>query len=315
MPETNPPSSVQPRSDPPFCGAVDWGTTRFRLWLLDRGGGVLAEARGPEGMTRAAETGFEAVLRGRLAEVGAPAGLPILICGMAGARQGWVEAPYVAVPAGLTGLADRAARVDTALGDVRILPGLCRADRAAPDVMRGEETQLLGLDPAAGAALLCMPGTHCKWVETEDGTVLRFRTAMTGELFDVLGRHSVLRHALAPDAAGPDADDPAFRAAAARALADPDPLGALFALRAARLLGFAEPATGAAELSGLLIGAEVAAARRRHPGHDRVTLVASGPIAGLYDAVLRAAGFTVIPVDAEAATRRGLFAAARHLWP
>ena len=182
--------------------------------------------------------------------------------------------------------------------------------------MRGEETQLLGLGSGvgSGAALVCMPGTHCKWVETDGGTIRRFSTYMTGELFDLLGRHSILKHAV-DVVATPNASDDAFLAAATRALTDRDALGALFALRAGQLLGFSEPAAGAAELSGLLIGAEIAAARRRHPGDGRLTLVASGTIADLYEAVLRLAGFTVILADAEAATRRGLFEAARRIWP
>ena len=271
---------------------------------------MLAETRSREGMVQAAEVGFETVLRARLADIGTPAGVPILICGMAGARQGWIETPYVVLPTEVTGLAARATRVGTALGDVRILPGLCQTDHAAPDVMRGEETQLLGLglDADSGGMLVCMPGTHCKWVELVGGTVRRFSTHMTGELFDLLGRHSVLKHVVASDVT-PHAGDPAFLTAAERALTDRDALVGLFALRASRLLGFSERATGAAELSGLLIGTDIAAARRGNPSYHRVTLVASGTLADLYEPVLERAGFTVTLADAEAATRRGLWPA------
>ena len=300
----------------PFCVAVDWGTTSLRVWVLDGAGRVLAESRGREGMMHAAEAGFEAVLRDHLRKAGSPSGLPVLICGMAGAKQGWVEAPYAPVPAAVEHLADRVARVDTPLGTVRILPGIAQADPGAPDVMRGEETQLFGLalnEPGAHR-LVCMPGTHSKWVVMNGAVIERFATFMTGELFDVLAHHSILRHAL-DDEARPGPEHPAFMSAARRALSDPDALsGGLFALRAGQLLGFSGRDAGAAHLSGLLIGAEVAAALRRHKEHREVTLVASGVLAELYGAVLREAGVAVETADAEAACRRGLFEAASRLW-
>ena len=150
----------------PAYVAVDWGTSSFRLWLIDRAGEVLAERRSDEGMLAAAKAGFPAVLQSHLVAIEAPDHLPVLVCGMAGARQGWVEAGYVDTPARLSAILKQAARVSGEARDIRILPGIAQRDAKAPDVMRGEETQLLGalgLD-AAGEALVCMPGTHSKWV-------------------------------------------------------------------------------------------------------------------------------------------------------
>ena len=193
----------------PAFAAVDWGTTSFRLWLLDRDGRVCGESAGPDGMSRA--TGlFPEILAAHLGAAGAPAGLPVLICGMAGARQGWVEAPYLPLPARLDRLHEAAIRVPVP-GDIRILPGLSQNDPAAPNVMRGEETQLLGLPPSDDTRLVCMPGTHCKWTRMEGGTVTRFTTAMTGELFAALSQHTVLRHSVRQSQTPPDA--PAFLAA------------------------------------------------------------------------------------------------------
>jgi 2-dehydro-3-deoxygalactonokinase len=309
-------ADLPPADATPFCVAVDWGTTSFRLWVLDQAGRLLSESRSREGMMQAAEAGFEAVLRNAMARAEAPSGLPILICGMAGARQGWVEAPYAAVPAGVAQLTQQVAIVDTDLGIVRILPGVSQPDTAAPDVMRGEETQLLGLalERPSGRRLVCMPGTHSKWVEMNGATIERFATYMTGEMFDVLARHSILKHTLDLDIP-PDPADPAFLAAASRALQDRGAVtGSLFALRAGQLLGFSGKPSGAAALSGLLIGAEVGAAMLRHVSDVEVTLVASGALADLYGAVLNEAGLTFVLADAEAATRRGLFEAARRLW-
>lgn len=130
-------------SEPAYV-AVDWGTSSFRLWLIDRAGKVLAERRSDEGMLAAAKAGFAGVLQSHLKAVEAPAQLPVLVCGMAGAKTGWVEAGYVDTPAPLSAVLKQAALVPGETRDIRILPGIAQRDTRAPDVMRGEETQLLG---------------------------------------------------------------------------------------------------------------------------------------------------------------------------
>ena len=170
--------------------AVDWGTSSFRLWLVDRAGNVLGERRSHEGMMAAGKLGFPTVLQSHLEAVGAAPSLPVIVCGMAGARQGWVEAGYVDTPARLASILEHAVPVPGQDRDIRILPGIAQRDPKAPDVMRGEETQLLGAlgVDAADDAVVCMPGTHSKWVRASGGTVERFATFMTGELFDVVSR-------------------------------------------------------------------------------------------------------------------------------
>ena len=140
---------------------VDWGTSSFRGWLMSADGAALAESRGAEGMLHRAAAGaggFAAVLREHLARLGAPAGVPVLICGMAGARQGWAEAPYLRTPTRLDALHEGALRID-APGDIRILPGIAQSWPDRPDVMRGEETQLLGVTEPGFTGLVCIPGT------------------------------------------------------------------------------------------------------------------------------------------------------------
>src|SRR5258707_14836401 len=154
--------------------AVDWGRSSFRLWLIERAGSVLAERRSGEGMMAAAKPGFATVLQSYLDAGGAANDLPVVICGMAGARQGWVEAGYIDTPAHLAFILERAVPVPGQSRDIRILPGIAQRDPKAPDVMRGEETQLLGALGADGEALVCMPGTHSKWASVRGGTVERF---------------------------------------------------------------------------------------------------------------------------------------------
>ncbi|MBV9980456.1 2-dehydro-3-deoxygalactonokinase [Bradyrhizobium sp.] len=293
--------------------AVDWGTSSFRGWLMSAGGEVLAESRGSEGMLHCSGTGFAPVLRDHLARLGAPEEIPVLICGMAGARQGWIEAPYLKTPTRLDALHEGAIRVDAA-ADIRILPGLAQARADRPDVMRGEETQLLGVTEADFTGLVCIPGTHSKWIRIEAGAVTEFSTYMTGELFSVISQHSILVHAI--ETGEPQsADGRPFRDGVAMAQTAPSGLTAsLFRLRAAQLLGFEQRSDGAARLSGLLIGAEIADAVQRHGARQALRLIGAGGLGGLYEVALREAGFDVSVVDAEGASRRGLAKAAISIW-
>jgi 2-dehydro-3-deoxygalactonokinase len=292
---------------------VDWGTSSFRSWLLSADGATLAESRSSEGMLHCVGAGFAPVLSEHLARLGAPQGTPVLICGMAGARLGWVEAPYLKVPTRLDALHEGAIRVDTP-GDVRILPGIAQARADEPDVMRGEETQLLGVTEPGFTGLVCIPGTHSKWVRIDAGRVVEFSTYMTGELFSVISQHSILSHAVATDGP-PPADSQSFRDGLAKALLRPTALTAsLFRLRASQLLGFEHRTDGAARLSGLLIGTELADAAERLGPLRSVRLIAAGPLGRLYDAALRERGVEVTVVDAEQASRLGLGKAALNIW-
>ncbi|WP_253625992.1 MULTISPECIES: 2-dehydro-3-deoxygalactonokinase [unclassified Bradyrhizobium] len=295
--------------------AVDWGTSSFRLWLTGAGGKVLGERRSDEGMTAAARTGFAAVLQSHLDALGVPADLPVVICGMAGARQGWVEAGYIDTPAHLSDILKGAVVVSGQTREIRILPGIAQRDAAAPDVMRGEETQLLGALGlnAPGEALVCMPGTHSKWVRVRGGTVERFATFMTGELFSAVARDTILSHAVAGAEEAVDGD--AFRAAVAAAFAAPAlAANLLFRVRSRQLL-FGGNAQAAREtISGTLIGVELAAGLAEREQGAPVTLVASGRLQRLYQMALEALSIPLNVMDAEEAVRRGLAGAAAAIW-
>jgi 2-dehydro-3-deoxygalactonokinase len=296
------------------CAAIDWGTTRFRAWLLDASGEAVAERRSDEGMSALKRDEFASVLEGHLTAMGAASSLPVVICGMAGSRQGWLEAPYVDTPARFADIFARAVAVPGARREVRIVPGIAQRDPSRPDVMRGEETQLAGIAARAGDGelLVCMPGTHSKWVQLAAGAVTGFTTWMTGELYSVLSAHSILRHAVGAAPARVAADDPVFSTWLDDALAHPaDAASRLFRIRASTLLTGMDPAQAAAALSGLLIGSEIGSSRLQFGTARKTVLVGSGQLGALYEEALRRAGYDASPVDADMVVRAGLAEAAR----
>ena len=286
--------------------AVDWGTTRLRVWAM-QGPKAVQSRNSDKGMGGLARDGFEPALLDLIHDwLPAEGRMPIIACGMVGARTGWAEAEYRAVPC--TPLdphqAIRPAVRDARL-DVRILPGLSQA--APADVMRGEETQIAGYlasDPGFDGTL-CLPGTHCKWVRIARGRVEAFQTYMTGEMFSLISRQSVLRLSLG--GAVPDAG--AAASGAADALADPHAAQReLFSLRAGALLHNLVPEQAAGRLSGLLIGAELGAARDFW--HNRRTIIIGAPeLAALYETPMRTAGADARRMDGAQLVLAGLTAA------
>jgi 2-dehydro-3-deoxygalactonokinase len=259
-------------------------------------------------MGKIARADYAAVLDGLVgAETTNP--VDVVICGMAGARQGWIEAPYFETPAQLGQLAARAV-VPQGAGarfKPRILPGVCQRGAGGEDVMRGEETQILGLlrlKPGfEGTAIL--PGTHSKWVEVRGGGILRFQSAMTGELYEVLSQHSVLRHSFAGEQTGPEAE--AGAAAGMEAGLDrPDLLTSLaFRTRAASLLSGKGADWCSGYLSGLLIGTEIGG-HRDWLGAGVVPLIGSARLCRTYASALQKIGIESLTIDATDATLAGL---------
>jgi 2-dehydro-3-deoxygalactonokinase len=274
---------------------VDWGTTNLRAFALDGQGAVLdrrADARGAAGLS---PDGFAAVLNEVAGDWRAD-GAPVLVCGMAGARGGWVEAPYVDTPAAL---ADLAAHLTEAAPGVRIVPGVCKRENGRLlDVMRGEETQVLG---ALTDGVAVCPGTHSKWVRMEGGRITDLRTVMTGELFAVLRAHSILGRDMTEGPFDPDAFDQGVD----RGLAEPALSAALFSVRTAGLDGRLAPRAAPDYLSGLLIGAEIAGAGGGFAGP--VTLIGAPALNDRYARALGRAGRAPTPIDPEAAVTRGLW--------
>ncbi len=296
------------------CIAVDWGTTSLRVMLLGDGGQVLDRVARPKGILAVPAGGFAAELEAACGEWRTDhPGLPVLMSGMIGSQQGWIEAPYLETPCGLSDLIAAMAEVPEVGGSVRIMPGVRgRTADGTPEIMRGEETQIGGVIAAHGVSdgLFCIPGTHSKWVQVSGGQIRSFATFMTGESFAILKAHSILGRLMAAD----DGHDPAvFRKGLARAQA---PGGLLHQLFAARTLGILDemPKSGLRSfLSGLLIGAEIDGARRLYDDLSPVHLVAGGAAGEPYTAAFEASGIAFTLWDAEAAALAGLWTAAKTL--
>jgi len=292
---------------------VDWGTSNLRLWGLAANGSVVLSRSSDQGMGRLTQDQYSSVLHHLLDGVASASGgsIEVLICGMAGARQGWVEAPYLQAPTDLRSLLGGAVRppLTDAHLTASILPGVCQK-AGADNVMRGEETQLLGLAALRPgfAGLVCMPGTHSKWAEMAGTRIEHFSTAMTGELFELLRTHSVLRHSLGGDI---DAAERAagFAAGAQLGLDKPEQLTSeLFTVRAGSLLSGRQPGWCAGYSSGLLIGTEIGS-RRAAIGTQTVPLIGSPALAALYAQVLAMIGAKGEPVDGTEVVLAGLKAA------
>jgi 2-dehydro-3-deoxygalactonokinase len=287
--------------------AIDWGTSTARAYRMDAGGCVLERRGIPLGVKHVRDARFEPALAKLLGEWSAEYA-PRIACGMIGSRQGWVEAPYVDCPASLTALADRLVRAP--LDALTIVPGVTTRDPAGvPDVMRGEETQLLG---AVGidepAVLAVLPGTHSKWARVEHGRIVDFATFMTGELYAVLIDHSMLGR-LAGHEPGAFVRD-AFAQGVARGLGDGELAHDLFGARTLALAGSLGADEVADWLSGLLIGREIRAARawaaRAGVDSGSVRIIGAHGLAERYDLAL---------ADAGTLTERGSEDAAAHgLW-
>jgi 2-dehydro-3-deoxygalactonokinase len=270
--------------------AGDWGTSHLRLFLCDEAGKVLDAVSGPGAAAGDFANVFDSLVA-RWPEQRRSA--PAVLSGMVGSSIGWTQAPYLPCPARPEEIATACATLRD--GRIRIVPGLsCRNRFDAPDVMRGEETQILGtleLQPTLrqGRRLLCLPGTHTKWVLLEDGAVSDFLTAPTGELFTLLRDRSVLVRER--DVAAESAAAPAF----IRGLAEIERfslaqvLHRLFECRSRSLLGDLEPREAASFLSGLLIASDIAGAldvfARSIPSRA-VHLVGAPQLLGLYAAGL-----------------------------
>ncbi len=275
--------------------AVDWGTSNLRIWVM-QGQDIIHEIRSNEGMGTLSADEFEPTLL-RHIEAWIDGRVTVLACGMVGSRQGWFEAPYTAAPCSVLPQIVKVPAKDSRL-DVRIVAGV-KQDNPA-DVMRGEETQIAGFlkDEIDFEGVICLPGTHSKWVEIKAGHIARFQTMMTGECFALLSEKSVLRHSMR------DFDDQAFLQSAALSLQNPEEaLGRLFSIRARDLLHGDQ--TGRAALSGVLIGSELSA-MRGFWDNGEVVVIGASDLADGYVAALREAGAKARRFTGSAMTLKGL---------
>jgi 2-dehydro-3-deoxygalactonokinase len=309
--------------------ALDWGTTSLRAYKLAAGGVVLEQRALSSGIMQLPKTpraingrecadGFELAFDEACGDwLDAQPDLPVIACGMVGSAQGWREAAYCETPANVANLGNSLQIVVSLRGTVvHIVPGVIQRSRL-PNVMRGEETQVLGvlqnLPIEAGADLLIgLPGSHSKWVDVVDGCITHFDTFMTGEVFAVLSEHSILGRTQQHSATF---DAQAFDRGVQVAQSADGELGVLSTLFSARTLGLTgelSPTAQADYLSGLMIGHELAALasaqrrRRNNRNLPSIILIGNAQLCARYSRALDACGFANVTL-AEQATERGLW--------
>ena len=289
---------------------IDWGTSSFRAFRLDAEGRVAERRSAPRGILAVEDRKFEEELLRQVGDWISAGDNRVLMSGMIGSRQGWVEAPYVAAPAGVAELLTCLVPVLCEGADIRLVPGVtCTDAGGTPEVMRGEETQIIGMLDEIGdsPAIACLPGTHSKWARIEGGWIAGYATYMTGEVFAALRGHTILGRLMrdAPtDLAG-------FDRGLARAAEPGHLLHHLFGVRTLGLFGRLEEAAAASYLSGLLIGHEVRAALPA--GGGAVHLIGAGALCDLYVRAIAAAGGQA-QVHGEDAAARGLARLGRAAW-
>ncbi len=281
--------------------AVDWGTTNLRCWAMTRGGEILGHVESDQGMAAIASVkgDFESVLVAAIRPwLKEGKTMPVVACGMVGARSGWVEVPYDTVPClpqtSRTRVSTRCREIDFSIYSG--VKQLCPAD-----VMRGEETQLSGLlvSEPDFEGLVCLPGTHSKWVTIKGGLIHGFRTFMTGEVFGLLAGQSVLRHTLAVEGW----DEAAFNTGVKLGVEFPgDLLNQCFRLRAEALLEGLDGVAARSRLSGMLIGQELSGVT----AGNEIVLIGASHMVKLYQTALAAIGLRCKIQNSEVMTLAGL---------
>lgn len=279
--------------------AIDWGSTNLRAWYY-QDGACVDSRQTAAGITRlngkSPQAVFEEVTHGWREDK-----TPVLMAGMVGSNAGWKTAPYLPCPAQFSDLSQQLIPV---LDNVWIIPGMSVQREDNRNVMRGEETQLLGARTLSQSPLYIMPGTHCKWVQADERTVQDFRTVMTGELHHLLLNHSLVGAGLPEQQASLGA----FRAGLERGVNDRDLLPRLFEVRAAHVLGSLPREEVSEFLSGLLIGNEAAAMTRHYALSQQypVTLVANPSLSQRYVSALALLGFQASVLDGDEAFQAGI---------
>jgi 2-dehydro-3-deoxygalactonokinase len=265
---------------------LDWGISSFRAYLMDGEETILDTVANNSGILQVADGAFEKVLEASVGHwLRRYPTAPVIASGMIASRQGWLEAPYVSCPAGLTEITKNLRSLEMQQGRrIWFVPGVMRrAEDKTPDVMRGEETQIFGALPDdLKLHSFILPGTHSKWALVKEGRIVWFSTYMTGELFAVLRNHSILGRLME---AGEKDDDAFLRGLECSATAGNGRVGLLNKLFSVRTLGLFDelPRAGLKfYLSGLLIGTEIAEATWHIKQKSTMRLIGDPGLSALY---------------------------------
>ena len=286
--------------------AADWGTSNLRVWGMDYQGNVINKITDGKGMSSLKPSEFEPHLIdliGNWLPKEGNAKCPIIICGMAGAKTGWKEAEYLIAPCPPVNK-EKIIQIETEDQriSVNIIPGIMQ--KSPPDVMRGEETQISGYlskNPNFDG-IICLPGTHTKWVHISAGEIVSFKTFMTGEIYQTLSKHSILKDSVKSN----DFDFTAFLEAFEDIYSNPALISSkFFSLRAIDLLENTSTKFLKSKLSGYLIGSELAGAKSYWLGQN-IVMIGNDDLCILYEKALKKLGLNTTIENAENITLNGL---------
>jgi 2-dehydro-3-deoxygalactonokinase len=289
--------------------AVDWGSSNFRAYVVDEIGRVGQRTKAHQGIARVKDESYPKTIRRLLGKwFNKYPETPVIMSGMIGSRQGWQEVAYVSCPATIESLAAGAEKIvnHTFEREIYIVPGLklCRGNDDF-DIMRGEEIQVFGALqelPPAERHIICLPGTHTKWVEVRNGEIVDFKTYVTGEIFSLLSRFSVLSSNMDGVAYFPEV----FAKGLKLVMQSDDLFGDIFKVRIQALLGKLRPAEVSSYLSALLIGTEIKSAQKMFGDLKTITVVAAPWLSEMYEQCLAPLGISVTRIKTDQASVNGL---------
>ena len=291
--------------------AADWGTTHMRAWSIDANDNVLAYSESDEGMKDLDQNEFEIKLLSLIeAWIDDDKITPVMACGMVGAKQGWVETPYQQTPCLPFNINQlTSANTEDRRIQVNLIPGVMQQEPA--DIMRGEETQISGFlktNPSFDG-MVCLPGTHAKWVKVGEGKIERFTTFMTGELFGVISKNTLISHSFKEDGWHQSSFEKGLRSG----FESPSLIAAeLFSLRAESILNDLDCDSVRARLSDLLIGLELHGTQT-YWRDNNVVFIGSENLTENYLSALKMVGGTGDYYNVETATLAGLSSAYNEL--
>ena len=291
--------------------AADWGTTHMRAWAIGEEDNVLAFRESNEGMKDLQQNEFEPVLL-KLIEswLDDTKVTTVMACGMVGSKQGWVETPYLKTPC--VPIDNQQLTIATTKDNrikVNFVPGVMQNNSA--DIMRGEETQIAGFinkNPDFNG-VVCLPGTHTKWVNVKEGQITSFKTFMTGELFGVISNHTLIRHSISIKGW----NQAGFEAGIHEGFNNPGSIASdLFSLRAESIVNDLDRDQARSTLSGLLLGVELNGAQTFWE-NSNVIIIGSQLLSDNYHQGLKILGGQSQLFSLETATLSGLSFAYREL--